>query len=79
MTLAEAFGAAVRRLRALKGFSQEGFAHHAGISRTYMSEVERGTTNVSLETLNRVAIGLGISIEELARELEKELVSQERR
>lgn len=71
-TLPEALGEAVRRLRAKKDFSQEAFASHAGISRTYMSEIERGVTNVSLETIGRVAEGLGISLGELFREVDVE-------
>lgn len=68
----EAFGEAVRRLRAKKGFSQEAFASHAGISRTYMSEIERGVTNASLVTVARVADGLGVSFGELFREVDAE-------
>ncbi len=71
-TLPEAFGDAVRRLRADRGFSQEDFAAHAGISRTYMSEIERGVTNVSLDTIDRVARGLSIGLSELFREVDSE-------
>ena len=71
-TLPEAFGHAVRRLRAEQGFSQEGFACHAGISRTYMSEIERGVTNVSLDTVVRVADGLGMPLGDLFREVDSE-------
>ncbi|HEY4303425.1 MAG TPA: helix-turn-helix transcriptional regulator [Gemmatimonadaceae bacterium] len=69
-SLPEAFGEAVRRLRAKTEFSQEAFASHAGISRTYMSEIERGVTNVSLDTISRVAEGLGISLAELFKEVD---------
>jgi len=68
----EAFGEAVRRLRARRGFSQEGFAAHAGISRTYMSEIERGVTNTSLDTVARVADGLGMPLGELFHEVDSE-------
>jgi len=70
--LPEAFGEAVRRLRRKHEPSQEKFAARAGISRTYMSEIERGATNVSLDTISRVAEGLGISLSELFREVEIE-------
>lgn len=71
-TLAKAFGLAVRRLRDDLEFSQEGFAHHAGISRTFMSEIERGVTNVSLDTVERLAKALGLSASRLLAEAEKE-------
>ena len=71
-TLAKAFGAAVRRLRVERGDSQEGFAYAAAISRTYMSEIERGVTNVSLETIERVADALDLSLTGLIAEVQKE-------
>ena len=71
-TLPEAFGEAVRRLRADRGFSQEEFAAHAGISRTYMSEIERGVTNVSLDTIDRVGRGLRLTLSRLFHEVEAE-------
>jgi len=36
------FGSAVRNLRLKQGFSQEGFADHCGLDRTYIGGVERG-------------------------------------
>lgn len=71
-SLPRAFGEAVRRLRKEKGFSQEGFAAHAGISRTYMSEIERGVTNASLEAVDRVAKGLGVTLGQLFDEVDSE-------
>jgi transcriptional regulator with XRE-family HTH domain len=35
------FGIVVRRLRAEKGFSQEGFADICGLHRTYVGSIER--------------------------------------
>ena len=35
------FGSAVRDLRLKQGFSQEGFADHCGLDRTYIGGVER--------------------------------------
>ena len=67
-----AFGRAVRRLREGQEYSQEGFAAHAGISRTYMSEIERGVTVVSLATIGLVADALGISISALFKHVETE-------
>jgi transcriptional regulator with XRE-family HTH domain len=69
-SLPVAFGRAVRRLRTEAGLSQERFAAKAGISRTYMSEIERGVTLVSLESIARVAKALGLTISALLRSVE---------
>lgn len=49
----------VRRLRTATGVSQEELAARAGLHRTYISSVERGHRNVSLENIFALARGLG--------------------
>lgn len=66
-----AFGRAVRNLRLRKGLSQEGLAEIAGIHRTYMGDVERGTRNIALVNMTRIAHALGVPLSELLREAEK--------
>jgi transcriptional regulator with XRE-family HTH domain len=60
-------GQTVRELRSAAGYSQEGFAAKIKVHRTFMGTVERGKTNVSLETLERIARGLEMSVWELVR------------
>ena len=67
-----ALGRAVRRLRKQAGFSQESFADHCKLHRTYMGAVERGETNISLDSLERIAKGLGLTAGELLTEAERE-------
>ncbi len=67
-----AFGRAVRRLREKQGHSQERFAQLAKVDRTYMSEIERGVTNISLVMADRVARAFGIRLSELLAEVERE-------
>jgi transcriptional regulator with XRE-family HTH domain len=55
------FGHRVRQLRKERGWSQEEFAHKAGIDRSYMGGIERGERNVSLENICLIAAGLGVS------------------
>lgn len=55
------FGQRVRNLRKDKGFSQESFADHAGIHRTYMGGIERGERNPTLTTICRLAKALDVS------------------
>ena len=54
------FGAAVRLRRNHLGISQEELAGRAGLHRTYISDVERGARNVSLESIHRLADALTI-------------------
>ena len=65
----ERFGERVRELRKAKGWSQEEFAHHCGLDRTYEGSVERGERNVALRNIERIAAALGISIERLMKGL----------
>ena len=59
------FGERVRQLRKARGWSQEEFAHQAGLDRSYVGGVERGERNISLENICLLAAGLGINPGEL--------------
>ncbi len=65
------FGKAMRRLRQGKGISQEKLAERAGLHRTYIGDVERGTRNVALVNMTRIAKALGVSLGRLIHEMEK--------
>ncbi|WP_420390568.1 helix-turn-helix domain-containing protein [Marinobacter sp.] len=58
MELHQAFGQALRRQRRAKGLSQEEFTIVS--SRTYMSELERGLKNPTLDKINELATIMGI-------------------
>jgi transcriptional regulator with XRE-family HTH domain len=64
-------GAVLRDRRKAAGYSQEAFADRAGMHRTFMSNVERGLSNVSLETLERIAAALGARAGDLLLEAER--------
>lgn len=66
-----AFGDHLRRIRGGVGISQEKLAEIAGLHRTYVSSVERGERNVSLETIERLAIALGCTLASLMPDFEK--------
>ena len=55
----------VRRLRLERGLSQEGMAELADFHRTYVSQLERCVTNISIDGLERLATALGVDISEL--------------
>ena len=59
------FGKRIRQLRQEKGLSQEGLGFDAGIDRTYISDIERGTRNIGLKNIAALAKILGISLAEL--------------
>lgn len=63
------FGKRVRTLRLAKGISQESLAELSGLHRTYISSVERGKRNVSLNTIQAIARGLDVPIRDLFEDL----------
>ena len=63
--LRKGFGQRVRELRTSQGFSQEAFADKCGFVRTYMSRIETGTANPSLDAAKVIADGLGMTLSEL--------------
>src|SRR5262249_37366501 len=48
-------GATVRRLRKERGWSQDVLADRSGLHRAHLGEIERGETNVTLQTLKTLA------------------------
>jgi transcriptional regulator with XRE-family HTH domain len=71
-------GRAIARLRRAAGYSQEAFALTCKVHRTYMTGIERGKHNVSLDILDRIARGLRIDTGVLMTEAEKERRSSPR-
>jgi len=58
-------GKRVRYFRTQKGLTQEKFAELCGISPRYISELERGEANVTVNILEPLAASLGIKLKEL--------------
>lgn len=59
------FGKRVRELRKATGLSQEKFALKIGMDRTYYASVESGKRNISLQNIEKIAKGFGVSISQL--------------
>ena len=67
--LRKQFGERVKSLRLASGISQEAFADKCGFARSYMSRVERGLANPSLDAVEVLADALGVKVSELFIEL----------
>ncbi len=59
------FGLRLKELRAKRGMSQDAFAFSIEMARSYYAEVEIGKRNISLNNIQRIADGFGISVKEL--------------
>ena len=65
MSAREVFARNLRQSRRLKDLSQEALALQAGLSRTYLSEVERGTRNIAIDNMGLLAETLGVPLSDL--------------
>jgi transcriptional regulator with XRE-family HTH domain len=65
------FGQTVRSKRIALDLTQEVLAEKAELHRTYIADIERGTRNVSLQNIEKLALALGCSLETLFADIEK--------
>ena len=66
-----AYGKAVRAIRQDKKISQEELGDLCGLHRTYISDIELGKRNVSLENIDKIAQALQVKKSELFVEVEQ--------
>jgi transcriptional regulator with XRE-family HTH domain len=71
MDLREVFATNLRRLRHAKGLSQDDLAYEAEISRSYLSQLEKGAYFASLKIVGKLAVVLEVDPGELLRVPEK--------
>ena len=64
-SLKAGLGAAIRRERSVLGISQGELAHRSGLHRTYVSDLERGARNPSIESIEKLARALHVSVAKL--------------
>ena len=69
MDLREVFATNLRRLRHEKGLSQDDLAYEAEVSRSYLSQLEKGAHYVSLKIVGRLAEALAVEPAELLKPL----------
>ena len=68
MDVRRRLGLNLKKLREEQGFSQESFADHCGLHRTYISGIERGVRNPTVVILDKIAKGLKVSAGQLLDE-----------
>lgn len=59
------FGGKVVEMRKQHGLTQEELSFKCGIHRVYMGTIERGEKSVTLDTVAKIATGLGVEVKEL--------------
>jgi len=69
-------GRVIQRLREQRGKTQEVLSGLAGIGRTHLSAIERGTRKPTLETFSLIADALELKPSALMAEIEKELMKE---
>lgn len=67
MDLREIFATNLRRLRNARGMSQDELAYEAEISRSYLSQIEKGSFYVSLKVIGKLAETLQVEPEEFLK------------
>jgi transcriptional regulator with XRE-family HTH domain len=65
MGIKEKFGLRIREIRNQQGLSQLELAERSGLNRSYVSGIEQGKRNVSLEVMEKLARALGVEIKDL--------------
>lgn len=67
MDLREVFAFNLRRVRHAKGFSQDDLAYEAEVSRSYLSQLEKGAFYASLKIVGKLAKVLDVEPAELLK------------
>lgn len=67
MDLREVFAANIRRLRHEKGLSQDDLAYEARVSRSYLSQLEKGAFYASLKIVEKLSKVLGVEPADLLK------------
>jgi transcriptional regulator with XRE-family HTH domain len=78
MDLRAIFATNLRRLRNEKGKSQDDLAYEAEISRSYLSQLEKGSFHASLKIIGRLAEALKVEPAEFLRQPSKRVKGKAR-
>lgn len=64
MNVKEKYALRIKTLRTEKGMSQEALAFDADIDKKYLSDIECGKRNFSIQTLEKIIMALNVSVAE---------------
>ena len=64
MNIKEKFGKKINQLRVQKGFSIEHLANISNVDRNYISDIEKGKRNVSIEITEKIISALNTDFTE---------------
>ncbi len=67
MDITRKFGEKVKALRLQKDMSQGDLAKRLAVHSTYISKIERGEQNISIQGLEKLARALGVPTDELLK------------
>jgi transcriptional regulator with XRE-family HTH domain len=67
MDLRDVFATNLRRLRNARGLSQDDLAYEAEVSRSYLSQIEKGVFYASLKIVGKLATALDVEPAELLK------------
>lgn len=72
--MAQQFGECVRAMRLAQGLSQVEFGERCGFYQTYLSRIERGQANPTLNAMEVIANALGVTVFDLFEAIRTERV-----
>ena len=68
MDIKVAIGERIASLRKAKKLSQQKFSYEADIERSYLTHIEKGRKNISIETLTKITNALEISLKDFFKD-----------
>lgn len=76
-SLSSAFGLCVRTLRQEQGWTQVAFSERCGFYQTYLSRIENGQANPTLNAMEVIANAFGLTIFELLAKVQQQTIRVE--
>jgi len=67
MLITERLGKNIKKIRTHKGMSQGDICRALNMDRGYMSAIENGKKNITIQQLERLAQALGVSVDKLLK------------
>jgi len=67
MLITERLGKNIKKIRTKKGMSQGDICRALDMDRGYMSAIENGKKNITIQQLERLAQALGVSVDKLLK------------